>query len=78
MFEKFTERGRKVIIYAREEAEKRQNDYLGTEHLLLGMIREGEGRYTAWKKRNQSLSYVFKEELEYILANQDLDTVFAK
>ena len=34
MFEKFTERGRKVIIYAREEAEKRQNDYLGTEHLL--------------------------------------------
>jgi len=40
MFEKFTERGRKVIIYAREEAEKRRNDYLGTEHLLLGLIRE--------------------------------------
>jgi ATP-dependent Clp protease ATP-binding subunit ClpC len=43
MFEKFTERGRKVIIYAREEAEKRQNDYLGTEHLLLGLLREEEG-----------------------------------
>jgi ATP-dependent Clp protease ATP-binding subunit ClpC len=42
MFEKFTERGRKVIIYAREEAEKRQNDYLGTEHLLLGILREEE------------------------------------
>jgi len=40
MFEKFTERGRKVIIYAREEAEKRQNDYLGTEHLLLAILRE--------------------------------------
>lgn len=40
MFEKFTERGRKIIIYAREEAEKRRNDYLGTEHLLLGLIRE--------------------------------------
>lgn len=40
MFEKFTERGRKIIIYAREEAEKRRNDYLGTEHLLLGIIRE--------------------------------------
>ncbi|RJR21879.1 MAG: ATP-dependent Clp protease ATP-binding subunit, partial [Nitrospiraceae bacterium] len=39
---KFTERGRKVIIYAREEAEKRQNDYLGTEHLLLGLLREEE------------------------------------
>ena len=34
MLKKFTERGRKVIIYAKEEAEKRQNDYLGTEHLL--------------------------------------------
>ncbi|MBT9537124.1 MAG: ATP-dependent Clp protease ATP-binding subunit [Nitrospirae bacterium] len=43
MFEKFTERGRKVIIYAREEAEKRQNDYLGTEHLLLALLREEEG-----------------------------------
>lgn len=42
MFEKFTERGRKVIIYAREEAEKRQNDYLGTEHLLLGLLREAD------------------------------------
>jgi len=40
MFERFTERGRKVIIYAREESEKRQNDYLGTEHLLLGLLRE--------------------------------------
>jgi len=43
MFEKFTERGRKVIIYAREEAEKRQNDYLGTEHILLALLREEEG-----------------------------------
>ncbi len=40
MFERFTDRGRKVIIYAREEAEKRQNDYLGTEHLLLGILKE--------------------------------------
>jgi ATP-dependent Clp protease ATP-binding subunit ClpC len=43
MFEKFTEKGRKVIISAREEAEKRQNDYLGTEHLLLGILREEDG-----------------------------------
>lgn len=40
MFEKFTERGRKIIIYAKEEAERRQNDYLGTEHLLLAILRE--------------------------------------
>ncbi|MFA5072396.1 MAG: ATP-dependent Clp protease ATP-binding subunit [Nitrospirota bacterium] len=43
MFEKFTERGRKVIVYAREEAERLQNDYLGTEHMLLGTIREEDG-----------------------------------
>jgi len=40
MFEKFTERGRRVIIYAKEEAERRNNDYLGTEHLLLALLRE--------------------------------------
>lgn len=40
MFERFTERGRKIIIYAKEEAERRQNDYLGTEHLLLAVLRE--------------------------------------
>ena len=42
------------------------------------MIREGEGRYTAWKRRTQSLSYIFREEIELILANADLDTVFAR
>ena len=42
MFEKFTERGRKVVIFAKEEAERRQNDYLGTEHLLLALLREEE------------------------------------
>ena len=42
------------------------------------MIREGEDRYTAWKKRTQSLSYIFKEEIESIFANQDLDSAFAR
>ena len=37
------------------------------------MMREGEGRYTAWKKRNQSLSYIFKEEMEMILRDSSLD-----
>ncbi|MFQ5779210.1 MAG: ATP-dependent Clp protease ATP-binding subunit [Nitrospiria bacterium] len=43
MFEKFTDRGRKIIILAREEAERHQNDYLGTEHLVLALLREGDG-----------------------------------
>ena len=42
------------------------------------MIREGEERYTSWKKRNQSLSYVFREEVEKVLANSNLDSIFAR
>jgi hypothetical protein len=41
------------------------------------MIREGEGRYTSWKRRTQSLSYIFKEEMESILANRDINNAFA-
>jgi ATP-dependent Clp protease ATP-binding subunit ClpC len=51
MFDKFTERGRKVIIYAREEAERRQNDYLGTEHLLLAILREEDALPVAILKK---------------------------
>lgn len=51
MFEKFTERGRKVIIFAKEEAEKRQNDYLGTEHLILAVLREDDGLPVAILKK---------------------------
>ncbi|MCS7164097.1 MAG: ATP-dependent Clp protease ATP-binding subunit [Thermodesulfovibrio sp.] len=40
MFEKFTEKGRKVILYAREEAERRNSEFLDTEHLLLAILRE--------------------------------------
>ncbi|HDN84451.1 MAG TPA: ATP-dependent Clp protease ATP-binding subunit, partial [Candidatus Aerophobetes bacterium] len=43
MFNRFTERARRVILLAREEAKRLDHDYLGTEHLLLGLIREGEG-----------------------------------
>jgi ATP-dependent Clp protease ATP-binding subunit ClpC len=43
MFERFTDKGRKIIILAREEAERHQNDYLGTEHLVLALLRETDG-----------------------------------
>ena len=43
MFNRFTERARRVILLAREEAKRLDHDYLGTEHILLGLIREGEG-----------------------------------
>lgn len=43
MFNRFTERARRVILLAKEEAKRFNHDYIGTEHLLLGLIREGEG-----------------------------------
>ena len=43
MFNRFTERARKVIILAKEEARRFNHDYIGTEHILLGLIKEGEG-----------------------------------
>ena len=39
----FTDRVRKVLGMAREEAVRLQHDYVGTEHILLGLIREGDG-----------------------------------
>jgi len=43
MFSRFTERARKVILLAKEEAKRFNHDYIGTEHILLGLVREGEG-----------------------------------
>src|SRR5258706_2100255 len=42
-FDKFTERARKVLHLAQEEAQRFHHNYIGTEHLLLGFVREGEG-----------------------------------
>jgi ATP-dependent Clp protease ATP-binding subunit ClpC len=42
-FNKFTERVRKVLRLAQEEAQRLKHNYIGTEHLLLGLIREGDG-----------------------------------
>jgi len=43
MNDRFTQRVRKVLFLARDEAGRLQHEYIGTEHLLLGIIREGEG-----------------------------------
>jgi ATP-dependent Clp protease ATP-binding subunit ClpC len=43
MFKRFTERARRVIILAREEAERHQHEFLGTEHILLGVLKGGGG-----------------------------------
>ena len=42
MFERFTDRARKVMALANQEAQRFNHNYIGTEHLLLGLVREGE------------------------------------
>jgi ATP-dependent Clp protease ATP-binding subunit ClpC len=43
MFERFTERARQVVVLAQDEARALRHNYIGTEHLLLGLLREQEG-----------------------------------
>jgi hypothetical protein len=43
MFQRFTDRARRVVVLAQEEARRLEHNYIGTEHILLGLIREGEG-----------------------------------
>ena len=42
-FEKFSERARRVLSLAQEEAQRFNHNYIGTEHILLGLVRETEG-----------------------------------
>ena len=42
-FDKFTDRARKDLTLAQDEAQRFNHNYIGTEHLLLGLVREGEG-----------------------------------
>ncbi len=68
MFERFTERARKVIILAREEAIRLGHNFVGTEHLLLGLIREGDGLAVAILKKLSVNISVVKGEIEKIVS----------
>ena len=50
MWEPFTERARRSIVLAQEEAQRLGNNYIGTEHILLGIISEGESLAAKEKK----------------------------
>ena len=65
MFERFTERARRAVVLAQEEARKLDHGYIGTEHLLLGLIREGEG---VAAKALESLGISLKTVREQVVA----------
>ncbi len=64
MFKRFTERARRVIILAREEAELYRHEYLGTEHILQGIIKDGGGIAVALLQKSGVDLNQIKSELE--------------
>ncbi|MBI8990350.1 ATP-dependent Clp protease ATP-binding subunit [Corynebacterium meridianum] len=69
MFERFTDRARRVIVLAQEEARMLNHNYIGTEHILLGLIHEGEGvAAKALESMGISLDAV-RQEVEEIIGH---------
>ena len=75
MFERFTERARQVVVLAQEEARTLKHNYIGTEHILLGLLREEDvlGAYVVVLERprlllreNDHLPGPFCESLEHV------------
>ena len=64
MFKRFTERARRVIILAREEAELYRHEYLGTEHILQGIVKDGGGIAVAIVQKSGTDLRELKKELE--------------
>src|SRR5213083_2485900 len=62
MYERFTDRARKVMQLANQEAQRFQHEYIGTEHILLGLIKEGSGvAANVMKNLNIDLNKVRRE-----------------
>jgi ATP-dependent Clp protease ATP-binding subunit ClpA len=75
VFERFTDRARRVVVYAQEEALALSHDYIGTEHLLLGLIHEGESvAAKALESINISLEAVRSEVEDIIGYGQTVPT----
>jgi len=64
LFERFTERARQVVVLAQDEARALKHNYIGTEHILLGLLREEEGIAAAASARGLRLVFVDQAELE--------------
>jgi ATP-dependent Clp protease ATP-binding subunit ClpC len=67
MFNKFTERARKVLLLAKEQARRFNHDYIGTEHMLLALVSEQEGVAAAVLQNLGSDLMTIKQEIEKLL-----------
>jgi ATP-dependent Clp protease ATP-binding subunit ClpC len=74
-FDKFTDRARKVLTLAQDEAQRFNHNYIGTEHLLLGLVREGEGvAARVLENMNVELAKV-RTAVEFIIGRGDRPVV---
>src|SRR5688572_6249760 len=67
MYERFTDRARKVMQFANQEAQKLNHEYVGTEHILLGLEREGGGVAAAVLSELGNDPKVIRVEVEKLL-----------
>ena len=70
-FDRFTERARKVLSLAQEEAQRFQHNYIGTEHLLLGLVREREGVAARVLESLGVELYRVRQAVEFIIGRGD-------
>ena len=73
MFERFTDRARRVVVMAQEEARMLNHSFIGTEHILLGLIHEGDGvAAQVLVKRGADLDRV-RQQVTQLLSGQQPD-----
>jgi ATP-dependent Clp protease ATP-binding subunit ClpA len=70
-FERFTERAKKVLTLAQEEAERARHSYIGTEHLLLALLREGDGLAAQVLKKLGVEQALVRQAIESVLAGNE-------
>jgi hypothetical protein len=76
MFYQFTDRARKVMALANQEAQRFNHEYIGTEHILLGLVKEGSGvGATVLKNHNVDIKKLRLEVKKLVKSNQDMVTM---
>jgi ATP-dependent Clp protease ATP-binding subunit ClpC len=79
MNDRFTQRVSDIILYSKEEANRLRNSYIGSEHLLLGMIREGEGKAIEALQNLHANIQDIKRQIENTLSSdEDLSNTYSR
>ena len=75
MNNQFSQKVSDILVYSKEEAERLRNNYIGPEHLLLGLIRDGEGKAIDLLSKFHVDLQDIKKEIESLLVEQDFENL---